>query len=189
MAASETTAETGTVPETTAERRVPPAGATVRRAKTEDFAFLSRLPARKPEIFDRDAINRAALLVGGLALGLWVVMIIARPGTPPESEPIPESFIQEAPPITSTGNGLAPAPQELAPPPEVISLTPAPSWTPPPPAPEQPPAMQAPAMRAPAAQPPAIQPGAVNGYPDAGIEEVAPSVADTPDPSNLFSTP
>ena len=180
----ETAAPIGTV-----EARVPAALSPVRRAKTEDFAFLARLPARKPETFDREAITRAAWMVGGLALGLWIVMTIARPGTPPESatEPAPESFVKEAPPITSTGNGMAPAPQDLAPAPEIISLTPAPAWTPQPPAPAQPPAMQAPARRDPAAQAPAAPPGTVNGYP--GTEEAAPTVADTPDPSNLFGSP
>lgn len=155
------------------EARIPAAGSpekTVRRAKTEDFAFLARLPARKPETFDRDAITRAAWMVGGLALGLWMVMIIARPGTPADPEPeLPEeSYVQEAPPITSTGNGLAPAPQDLAPTPEIISLTPAPAWTPPAPAPAKPPAMQVPEGQVP------------------GLEAAPPAVADTPDPSNLF---
>ena len=198
--APEAAAPTGAV-----EARIPAAGSTgtVRRARTEDFAFLARLPARKPETFDRDAITRAAWMVGGLALGLWFVMIIARPGAPadPEPEQPEESYVQEVAPITSTGNGLAPAPQDLAPTPEIISLTPAPAWTPPAPAAAQPPAMQAPGMQAPgmpapgapgtAGQPPggrapAMAPGTGIAYPDSGLEAAQPAVADTPDPSNLF---
>jgi hypothetical protein len=188
------------MPGTTLETRVPAAGSTEtvrRRAKTEDFAFLARLPARKPETFDRDAITRAVWLVGGLALGLWLIMIIARPSSPPNPEPEQsgESFFQEAPPIHSTGNGLAPAPQDLKPTPEIISLTPAPVWTPPPPAAAQPPARRAPVgqapygQQAPAGQAPAMAPGVGAGESEAGMHEGLPTVADTPDPSNLFTSP
>lgn len=199
--------ETAT-PTGAAEARVPAAGpaGTARRAKTEDFAFLARLPARKPETFDRDAITRAVLMVGGLALGLWLVMIVARPSTPVDPEPeLPEeSFVQEVAPITSTGNGLAPAPQDPVPTPEIISLTPDPAWAPPVPAPVQPQAVQAPGMQAPGMQPPAGQapmrqapaghvpamaPEAGAGEYDSGLDVAQPAVADTPDPSNLFTSP
>lgn|GEM_PF-2647231 len=191
--APETAAPTGA-----AEVRVPAAGpaGTTRRAKTEDFAFLARLPARKPETFDRDAIARAVLMVGGLALGLWVVMIVARPSTPVDPEPeIPEeSYVQEVAPITSTGNGLAPAPQNLAPTPEIISLTPDPAWAPPTPSPAQlrgmqPAAPQAPMRQAPAGRVTAIAPEAGTGAYGSEVDEPQPAVADTPDPSNLFTSP
>ena len=201
--APETAAPTGA-----AEVRVPAAGpaGTTRRAKTEDFAFLARLPARKPETFDRDAITRAVLMVGGLALGLWLVMIVARPNTPvdPEPEFPEESYVQEVAPITSTGNGLAPAPQNLAPTPEIISLTPDPAWAPPTPTPArlrgmpapgteapgmQAPVGQAPMRQVPAGRAPAMAPEAGTGAYGSELDESQPAVADTPDPSNLFTSP
>lgn len=170
-----------------AEARVPAAATAAPELKPEDFALLNRLPARKPETFDRDAIKRAGLMVGGLALGLWIVTTIARPpaSETPVAEPPEESYVQEAPPITSTGNGLAPAPQDLAPTPEIISLTPAPAWTPAAPAPAAPGAMQAgqaPARRG-QADPAQGGLGTESGW------DAPPAVADTPDPSNLFTAP
>lgn len=48
-----------------------------RELTPEDFALLARIPARKPETFDREAIARAAWMVVGLALGLWFIRLLA----------------------------------------------------------------------------------------------------------------
>jgi len=153
-----------------AEVRIPanPNPAAPRELTPEDFAFLARLPTRKPEFFDRDAITRAAWLVLALALGLWFITLFAKPDAPAEPEPEPSTFVQEAPPIVLPGNETAPAlePEPLAP--------------------VQAPAMQAPAMQAPRFQAPVSQRRAETAetYPAAGPE--AMPAADSPDPSNLF---
>ncbi len=190
-------------PNVSMETRVPASGSPkpTRRAKTEDFAFLSRIPTRKPETFDGDAIMRAVWMVGGLAMGLWLITFFARPNAPvvPAIEPPPEAVAEEAPPIVMPG-------KEPLPVPEAISLTPEPAWTPAPvetpafQAPVQPPVqapalrtpmrdpampMQAPALRAPAMRAPVAQPRTEYAMPDAGGAP-PPTSADMPDPSNLF---
>lgn len=164
-----------------AESRVPAsdAPASRRRAKTEDFALLSRIPTRKPETFDTDAIVRAAWMVGGLAIGLWVISLFAKPNAPvePVATPTPAALIQEAPPIVMPGHDAA------APVPEVISLTPAPAWTPQPPA--RAPQQQAPTGQAPGLQDPGLARDSEISYP-ASEPAAMPAAADTPDPSNLF---
>lgn len=190
-------------PDAEIEARVPASApaAPKRRAKTEDFAFLARLPARKPETFDADAIRRAAWMVGGLAAGLWIIMLIARPGEPevPVATPEPAALMQQAPPIVLPANDAPPAPQ-------VISLTPAPLVTPPPAAPEpmapEPMApnslggpgygRQAPARGNPDDAQPTRRTAADEAYaPEDGTAGTVavPTTADTPDPSNLFPGP
>jgi hypothetical protein len=185
-------------PNLSVETRVPADGSPkpARRAKTEDFAFLSRIPTRKPETFDGDAILRAVWMVGGLALGLWLITFFARPNAPvlPAVEPPPEAIAEEAPPIVMPGKEPLPAPEPL-------SLTPEPVWTAAPAPAFQPPAqapalrspamrepampMQAPALQAPALQAPAAQPRTERSMRDAGGTPPT-TTADIPDPSNLF---
>jgi hypothetical protein len=167
-----------------AESRVPASAvpAPRRRARTEDFALLSRLPTRKPETFDTDAILKAAWMVGGLAIGLWIIALFAKPNAPvePVATPTPTAFMQEAPPIVMPGNDAAPVP-------EAISLTPAPAWTPQPPTRPGDPGLQAPAMQAPGMQDSGMPRDDAREYADPASEPVAmPAAADTPDPSNLF---
>lgn len=182
---------------TSATRTFPPAGPK-RLLGTADLAFLARIPARKPETFDRDAIGRALWMVGGLALGLWIITLFARPQAPSDLE-APE-LVKEAPPIVLPGKDPAPpafVPAETPPPP--ISLTPPPA------------AMTGPAAwpgteQAPAGTPAARQPGSTERrfsdprlndplqapetpartYPAELQGERMPAAADTPDPSNLF---
>ena len=152
-----------------------------RRAKTEDFAFLARLPARKPETFDSDAILRAAWMVGGLAVGLWIITLIARPGGTPEPVPTPTpgALMQQAAPIVMPGNESLPAPQ-------AISLTPAPLVTPAPMAPRTMTPQPAAGNQGYAGQ----NDGSLGYGRQAPSEDLdVPTTADTPDPSNLFPEP
>jgi hypothetical protein len=153
------------------EASTPPSG---RRFGTADLAFLARIPTHKPETFDRDAIRRALWMVGGLALGLWIITLIARPQPP--LEPEPEALMQEVPPIVLPGN---------APAPPAISLTPAPAWTAPPPAPGPNHAEQG--FADPNLNERRHTPITRPQLTPAEAENVAmPAAADTPDPSNLF---
>lgn len=153
---------------------------TRRRAKTEDFAFLSRLPARKPETFDDDALKRAALMVAGLAFGLWLITLIAQSNRAPEPEPTPTpgALMQQAPPIVMPGGNAPAAPQ-------TISLTPAPLLTPQPVVTPPPYARPAPMRRT-------VDDPAGQRYPAATFDQEEtdvfpePTAADTTDPSNLF---
>lgn len=153
----------------------PPAAPAPRELQPEDFALLARVPARKPETFDRDAISRAAWMVGGLALGLWIISLFAKPNAPIEPIPEPSSVVQEAAPIVLPDHDAVPS---------AISLTPEPAWTPPPPA--QKPGGQDPSLLE---QRPGRIPASSGASAPESDEVALPAAADTPDPSNLFQTP